>query len=276
MEKAKPKKIGIVSKYLTPDILEIAKQVDEFFKKSDISIYYEKSLGRRLNSKKFFNPDNPNCDMIISIGGDGTLLRTVMTLDGKHIPVVGIRRGRMGFLAEIENDIYYYLRRIANGDYSVDARTKLDVKLNGKKVGEVLNDAVAITAQPGKIQKFEISIGGTKLDEISADGIIIATPTGSTAYALSAGGPILDPNLDAYEIVPICPFKLSSRAITVPTRTKTTLSVTSTRKAMLVLDGHLSFTIENGDKVEVTNSKSRAYLVKFEQNFYKRVKNKLI
>ena len=276
MKPHKPKRIGVVSKYLTPDILEVAKQIDDFCKKNNTEVYYEKSLGRRLNSKKFLDLRNPKADVIISIGGDGTLLKTAMALAGKQIPIVGVRRGRMGFLAEIENDLYYYLRRIVNGDYAVEQRTKLDVKLNGKKVGEVLNDAVLTTAQPGKIQKFAIEIQGNKIDEIAADGIIVATPTGSTAYALSAGGPILDPRLEAYEIVPICPFRLGIRPIAVPLNAKTALYVTSERKAMLVLDGHLSFSVSKGDKVEITTSKSKAHLLKFEKNFYKRVKQKLI
>ncbi len=275
MKHRKPKKVGVVSKYLTPDILEVATQINDFLKKSGVEVYYEKSLGRRMGTHKFLNLENPKADVIITIGGDGTLLKTAMALSGSSIPIVGVRRGKTGFLAEIESDLFYYLRRIVRGDYSVDNRIKLDVNLNGKKAGEVLNDAVLTTAQPGKIQKFEIEIHGEKIDEISADGIIVATPTGSTAYALSAGGQILDPHLDAYEIVPICPFKLGIRSITVPSATKTALNVISERKAMLVLDGHLSFSVSKGDKVEVTTSKSKARLVKFEHNFYKRVKSKL-
>ncbi len=275
MKLGKPKKVGVVSKYLTPEILEVATQINDFLQKSGVEVYYEKSLGRRMGSRKLLNLDNPKADVIITIGGDGTLLKTVMALSGSSIPIVGVRRGKTGFLAEIENDLYYYLRRIAKGDFAVDARNKLEIHLNHKKVGEVLNDAVLTTAQPGKIQKFEIEIHGEKIDEISADGIIVATPTGSTAYALSAGGQILDPHLSAYEIVPVCPFKLGIRSITVPADTKTALNVISERKAMLVLDGHLSFSVAKGDKVEVTTSKSKAYLVKFEHNFYKRVKNKL-
>ncbi|HIJ98264.1 TPA: NAD(+)/NADH kinase [archaeon] len=267
--------VGVVSKYLTPEILEAAKQINDFFSKNKIEVYYEKHLGRRLNSKKFLNLTNPQVGLVISIGGDGTLLKTVAMLNGKGIPVVGVRRGKMGFLAEIESDLYYYLRRIVNGDYEIEDRTKLDVRLKGKKVGEVLNDAVLTTAQPGQIQRFEIEIHGDKIDEISADGIIVSTPTGSTAYAMSAGGPIMDPHVSSYEIVPICPFRLGIRSIIVPGNTKTALSVLSSKKAMLVLDGALSFSVSKGDKVEITTSKSKAHLIKFEKNFYKRVKSKL-
>lgn len=276
MDKGKPLSIGIISKYLTPDILEVAKQIDDFFSKGKIKVYYEKGLGRRLNSPNTFNLENPKCNFIMTIGGDGTFLKTIMALKGKEIPVVGIRRGAMGFLAEIDKDIYYYLRRIVNNDFSIDVRTKLDVRLNNKKVGEVLNDAVIITAQPGKIQKFEMEIHGDKIGEIAADGIIISTPTGSTAYALSAGGPIIDPQLDAYEIVPIAPFKLSARPMIVPSGAKTTIHIITERKGALVLDGSLSFSLTKKDMVEIAKSESKAYIVKFEKNFYARVRNKLI
>ena len=278
MSYKKPRCICVVSKYLTPEILEVANQIKDFFKKGTCKVCYEKSLGRRLSVKNLFNLEkpSPNCDLIITIGGDGTLLRTVMALKGRKIPVVGIRRGAMGFLAEIDTDIYYYLRRIAKGDFSVEERTKLEVKLNGRKVGEVLNDAVVTTAQPGKMQKFSINIHGDTIDEIGADGIIVSTPTGSTAYALSCGGPIIDPLLDIYEIVPISPFRLSTRPIAVPPLAKTVIRIITARKGILVLDGYKTFAVSKKDRIEVTRSKSKAYLVKFERNFYSKVRAKLI
>ena len=275
-----PRCICVVSKYLTPDILGVADQVNKFFSQGKCKVCYEKSLGRRLSIRNLFNVEKPpvNCDLIITIGGDGTLLRTVFALKGKKVPVVGIRKGAMGFLAEIEADhkLPFYLSRIARGDFNVEERTKLEVKLNGKKVGDVLNDAVITTALPGKIQKFSIEIHGDKIDEIAADGIIVSTPTGSTAYALSAGGSIIDPLLDAYEIVPISPFRLGTRPIVVPPWAKTTIRIITERRGFLVLDGYKTFAITGKDKVEITKAKTKAYLVKFEQSFYKRVREKLI
>ena len=276
----KPRCICVVSKYLTPDILGVAHQIERHFSRGKCKVCYEKSLGRRLSIRNLFNLEKPasNCDLIITIGGDGTLLRTVYALKGKKVPVVGIRKGAMGFLAEIEADgqLNHYLNRLENGDFNVEERTKLEVKLNGKKVGEVLNDAVVTTALPGKIQKFSIEIHGDKIDEIAADGIIVSTPTGSTAYALSAGGSIIDPLLDAYEIAPISPFRLSARPIVVPPWAKTTIRIITERRGFLVLDGYKTFAVSKKDRVEITKSKSKAYLVKFERNFYLRVKKMLI
>ncbi len=276
----KPRCVCVVSKYLTPEILAVANQVKDYFSRKDCSVCFEKSLGRRLSVKNLFNVEKPgqNCDLIITIGGDGTLLRTVFALKGKKVPFVGIRKGAMGFLAEIEADgqLFRYLSRIERGDFNVEERTKLEVKLNGKKVGDVLNDVVATTALPGKIQKFSIEIHGEKIDEIAADGIIVSTPTGSTAYSLSSGGPIVDPLLDAYLIVPISPFRLSARPIAVPPWAKTTIRITTERRGFLVLDGYKTFSLTKNDKIEVTKAKTKAYLVKFERNFYSRVKKMLI
>ena len=113
------------------------------------------------------------------------------------------------------------------------------------------------------------------MDTISADGVIVATPTGSTAYAMSAGGPIIDPTLDAYEIVPTCPFQLSSRPVTVPANTKTIIEIATDRKALVSLDGYTRYDVTKKDKIEITKSKDKAYFIKFEDNFYRKIKRKL-
>jgi len=146
MKSKKPRCVCVVSRYLTPEILGVANEIKNYFSRGRCKVCYEKSLGRRLSVKNLFRLERlpVNCDLIITIGGDGTLLRTVMAVKGKKIPVVGIRKGTMGFLAEIEADenLDYYLGRIENGKFDVEERTKLEVRLNGRRVGEVLNDAV--------------------------------------------------------------------------------------------------------------------------------------
>ena len=271
----RPKKIGIVTKHLRPGIVKFAEELRDYIEPR-ASVYFEKELAKKCGYKKVLDMKRPAVDIMLSLGGDGTILAAAGALSGKKIPILGINKGYMGFLTEIENGYECDLDNLLNGRYFVDERIKLDVFLNKKKIGTVLNDAVLFSAKPAKIQKYKIELNDMEIETLLADGIIIATPTGSTAYGMSAGGPIVDPDLDAFEIVPVCPFRLSSRAIVVPPESVVKLSTATVRDSVLVLDGYYNFKITKKDSITVKKSKDRAYFVKFEKNFYERVKRKLV
>jgi len=196
-------------------------------------------------------------------------------LSGTKVAVLGIKRGGKGFLSEIENNLEENLDKIIRGNYFIEERMKLDVEINRKPLGEVLNDAVVCTAVPGKIQHFALEIHGDSIDSMSADGIIIATPTGSTAYALSAGGPIIEPTLDAYEITPICPFRLNSRSFVVPSKTLTEIRLIKDRKGLVILDGDKECGVTKKDIIKIKKSKNKAYFVKFKRDHLKKVRKLL-
>jgi len=190
--------------------------------------------------------------------------------------MLGINKGFLGFLTELGPDFQKGLTELLKGNFDIEERIKLDVKLNDKSIGSVLNDVVLLSSKPAKIQRYKLFLNDIEIDEFAADGIIVATPNGSTAYAMSVGGPILDPAIDAFEIVPISPFKLSFRPIVVPPKTRAHLHVTSDRPAILVLDGYDHFDISKEDHIQVEKSKEKAFFVKFEKNFYSKVRGKLI
>lgn len=268
------KRVGIVSKGVRPEVIEITKQVLKVLDKK-VDVFIIKNLAKKLKYKKKLDLKHPNVELIITVGGDGTILYTEKLISGKKIPILGVKCGRMGFLAEIDKNIEEDLKRLLRGEFFIEEHTKLDVRLNGKDIGDALNDVVVITAEPGKIQRFSIDIHGDRIKEIVADGIVVATPTGSTAYGMSAGGPIIDPILDAYEIVPICPYKLGSRPMVVPSDTLTEIKVTSGKDCMLVLDGLTQHKITRKDEVEITKSYNKAYFIKFQRDFFRKMRRKL-
>src|SRR5256712_4391205 len=148
-------------------------------------------------------------DVVLAIGGDGTILRALQLSDAK---VLGINSGSLGFLAEVyAEEIDEYLDRIVRGDYKVEERMRLKVTVDGERMFDCTNEAVVHTAHVAKIRHFDIRLGDEMVERVRADGMIVATPTGSTSYSMSAGGPIVDPHVDAIIVTAIAPFKPASR-----------------------------------------------------------------
>ncbi len=215
-------------------------------------------------------------DIIIVLGGDGTILKTCSNLKEPK-PILGINFGTMGFLAEVPpNKWKYALEKVLNGEYIIDERRKIDIFINGEKIGEALNEVVVIAEEPVKMLNLDLFINGELVDSLRADGVIIATPTGSTAYSMSAGGAILDPETRAFIITFICPFKLGSRSIVVPD--KKTIKVVFKRskcKALVVVDGKNISRLNFKDEVLAKLSKNVVKFIRFKKEFYKKVRERL-
>ncbi|MDF2956938.1 MAG: NAD kinase [Candidatus Alkanophagales archaeon MCA70_species_1] len=211
-------------------------------------------------------------DVIICIGGDGTLLKTLHALESP-IPVVGIDTGGVGFLADIrpENAVAAVLK-ILEG-FEVEKRERLAVSVDGERLPYAMNEVVVLTARPAKMLHFAIFVDGSELERLRADGVIFATPTGSTAYAMSAGGPIVDPRVDACIIVPLAPFTLSARPVVVPASSKVHLKLFE-KSAELVIDGQLYRRIESDEEIEITKGEP-ALFVKTDESFFSKVRSKL-
>lgn len=198
------------------------------------------------------------CDLAIVIGGDGTLLHAARELVNFNVPLVGVNRGRLGFLVDVSpEDKLHELVEIINGEYIEEHRLMLDTKLvrDNESVHQSLafNDVVMRTKDVLQIIEFEISINGSFVLSQRADGIIVATPSGSTAYSLSSGGPIVNPNLNALVIQPICPHTLSSRPLVVTAESEIKILVTEKKHvhAQMVCDGQVYNDLQNDDIIEV-------------------------
>lgn len=211
---------------------------------------------------------------IMCIGGDGTILRVLRL---SNCPVLGINAGSLGFLTEVQpKDTKDALIRIIEGKYTVEKRTKISVVLNGTKIADVSNEVVLTAITPSKIQNYELNIDMVTSERIRSDGIIVSTPTGSTGYAMSAGGSIIEPKLKAFQIVPIAPFMMNMRPYIIPDSYMISMKlVGKTREANLVLDGSIVKKIDKEDDILLTKSKFTADFIKFDTPFYQRYKEKI-
>ena len=207
-------------------------------------------------------------DLIIAVGGDGTMLYAVgLALNGE-VPLLGINRGRLGFLADISPDeIESSLDQVLGGNYTPESRLLLDARIvdpdGSTRSSMALNDVVLQRRETGRMLDFRTSIANRYVNTHSGDGLIVATPTGSTAYSLSCGGPIIEPALDAMVIVPICPHTLSDRPIVIPAdlEVEVNLLARSDTKAEVTIDGHSSGDISPGDRLLISRSDKRVTLI---------------
>ena len=208
-------------------------------------------------------------DVALVLGGDGSIIEASHRLLGRHIPIVGINYGHVGFLAEIGIGETALLDRVTDGDYTVEDRMMLDAVVTGPDGEErgrftVLNDVVLTNGPISRLISFDVCCDGVKTETCRADGMVIATPTGSTAYSLSAGGPVLDPSLAGICLTPICPHTLSSRPVIVRGDTVITLTNLNNNGASVWLnaDGRDELALDPGDTVEIRRSRYSTPLIR--------------
>ena len=209
-----------------------------------------------------------NADLVIAVGGDGTILYASRLARESGTPILGINRGRLGFLADVTpEEMLTSVDNILQGNYSTDSRLLLEARLlrsNGdQEVAYALNDVVLQRRETGRMVDFETRIAGQFVNTHSGDGLVIATPTGSTAYALSCGGPIIEPQLDAVVVVPISPHTLTDRPIVVSAGQPVEVSLLQRddTKAEITVDGYPMGDIWPGDKLQISAANNRVTLV---------------
>lgn len=216
--------IGLLARHNDPSVCDTVLQLGSFLHTRGHSIFLERSIAAQLNNWGFGSATSDEIaqksDLIIVVGGDGTLLHAVRCMADQDVPLLGINLGRLGFLTDISPDnMHEILTEILDGKYEEEERflLKAEVEQDGKPGtnGTAFNDVVIHKWNVARMIEFETYVDGRFVENQRADGLIIATPTGSTAYALSGGGPLLDPALNALVMVPICPHTLSNRPIVV-------------------------------------------------------------
>lgn len=221
-------------------------------------------------------------DMVLVLGGDGTLLHAARVFSNLQIPLMGVNFGYLGFLTTLEKDsVYAGLQKVLQGEFVVEERMLLDVALEraGQRIGtyRALNDSVVSKRSLARMVDLEVGIDDCIVDHFSADGIIVATPTGSTAYSLSAGGPIVEPSLSAFLLTPVCAHNLYSRPMVVSAETVVTIRVVcSSSDVTLTLDGQLGIMLHEEDRVIVQRSADTARFVRLrDRGFYQILHDKL-
>lgn len=214
-----------------------------------------------------------DCNVILAIGGDGTIIHAAKHGAQADKPILGINLGRMGFVAGLEKDELNILEKLVQGDYKIDERMMLEVtyEKDGQSCkNHVINEAVLSRGALSKIVDFTVSSGGSVIGEYRADGLILATPTGSTAYSLSAGGPVIDPSMDCILLTPVCPHSLFSRTVVFSGKTELTVEGCSQYDSdvFLTLDGEDAVQIFEGEQVHFRRSDQRIKMIKLKQNSF--------
>ncbi len=207
-------------------------------------------------------------DILIVLGGDGTLLSAARALGGQRVPILAVNLGGLGFLTSVTLDeLYPLLEQVLAGKHRTSERMMLDAEVvrDGRSAERqcALNDAVANKGAVARMLDFDLSVNGDAVGRYRADGIIVATPTGSTAYSLAAGGPIVDPDLDCFIITPICPHMLTNRPLVIPGTARVELDFAAADDPVYItLDGQIGFELKANDRVAITKSSKRVALIR--------------
>lgn len=212
-------------------------------------------------------------DVILAVGGDGTILRALQLADAE---ILGINSGSLGFLAEVyAQEIETYLARVVKKDYQVEERLRLKVTMDGERLFDCLNEAVVHTANVAKIRHFEVHLDNALVTRVRADGIILATPTGSTSYSMSVGGPIVDPQVPGIIFGAIAPFKPSCRPHVFPASAHVRVTLVKPKECLLVMDGQRETHLKGTEEIAVTASERPARFIRFRDDFYRRFEEKI-
>lgn len=221
------------------------------------------------------------CDIAVTVGGDGTIIHAAKYAAAADKPLIGVNVGRLGFAADLEVEDIGALKRLLSGDYVTENRILLDIEVQSKGPSKhylAVNDAVVAHGQLSKIVDLSLCLNGEEISKYRADGILFSTPTGSTAYSLSAGGPIISPQMDCILMTPVCPHSLFSRSVLFDG--ESTLSVSAKIpegcSCLLTVDGEVNINIAEGDRVIVRKSGRSLKLISINKlNFYRKLNQKL-
>lgn len=223
------------------------------------------------------------CDIAVAVGGDGTTLNVAKRAAIANKPTLGINGGRLGFMSGLEKNELGMLEKVVRGEYLIEKRMMLKATLfkGDKMLGKYhcLNDAVITRGDLARLIDINVTENGREITNTRADGMIVATPTGSTAYSMAAGGPVVSPDNSCFVITPICPHSLINRSIILSSDKTIEMNVSNdvNNKAFLSIDGSKSIPIDSDNKIEITTSKYSAKLIKVKpENFYEILNKKLI
>lgn len=220
-----------------------------------------------------------HCSAVIVLGGDGTILRAAKRAAWHKVPVLGINYGRLGFLAGLEGVCYEGLKKLVDNNYTIERRMMLEVETEGEAPCQLLNDAVVSRGSVSRILDLHVSHNDKTVFDYRADGLIVSTPTGSTAYSFSAGGPVIDPGLSGIILTPICPHSLYSRSVVFSGDSVLKIKCESDieENTFLTIDGDKSIAISSGQSVTVKKSATEALFIRInDKDFYEVLSEKFM
>jgi NAD+ kinase len=276
------RKVCVVAKASSPEAIATAQELADWLRRRGLEVALDESIRSAAHDSTapIYHLGDP-CDLVVVLGGDGTLLSVARNLAG-DAPILGVNLGTLGFLTEINRaELYPSMVQVLQGQFETEERSLLDIEL--RRNGEpplryrVLNDAVVAKSALSRIIEISLRVDDHLVARYRSDGVIISTPTGSTAYNLSAQGPILFPRLTVMVLTPICPHTLSLRPLVVPDSSRVEVTLETQREEVyLTLDGQEGTTLGFGDSVRATRSAKTARLVRISgRTFYDGLRGKL-
>ena len=260
--------VCIVGKYKSSEVQRPVAQIIDYLQGEGVSCLVDDLTAQQLSDMHVesgpIDQMVQRSDLVVVLGGDGTLLGLARTVAKYDVPLLGINLGRLGFLADISlNKMVASLRAVQNGEYSLDERTILELSTDhepGKGIW-ALNDISVGKGQSGSLVQLKVTIDGEFAYNLRSDGLVVSTPTGSTAYALSAGGPIISPDVNCILLVPVCPHSLSNRPIVIPGTACVEIQIIEAIDARVHVDSHTHFDIKEGGRLKVQVAKQRVKLI---------------
>ena len=252
-----PRRVGIIHKVSSAEASETALFVERFLASKGVEVLTDEAEAGR------------SADLVVVLGGDGTLIHAAGILEGRPVPILGVNMGSLGFMTEVpQAELYVALEQVLAGKAQVSERMKLRVHLHKGGAAEraldaeVLNDVVISKSALSRMAELYTRCSGEHVTTFKADGVIVATPTGSTAYSLAANGPIMYPTMRGVIIAPICPHTLTQRPLVVPDDENIEIVLTNDTEVYLTLDGQYGHPLQKGDRVQVKQSYNRVLLVR--------------
>jgi len=272
------KSAGLVARYDKKASLKLAEELGRHMQAKGLDVFAEETLRGKLDVEVKFVPlKRMKTDFVITIGGDGTIFRTCISLAKPEPPILAVNMGVRGFLTEVEpSEALAAVDRSLKGDFKIEKYMKLAAATDGTRLPDALNDVVIFPDDPAKLLCTRILKDKIPILDCEADGLMISTQTGSTGYSLSAGGPVLDPNIDAFVLTPICPLS-PIRPIVFPADSKITIEAERPRRMLILIDGrHKQLVRSKLPSLTVTRSKYETSFIRFRANFYQRLGSRLL
>lgn len=270
--------VGIVSRTDRKEAVQLATEIVKALEQRKIEVKSEPKLAKYLGHSDLAVPvGKMNTDVVVTIGGDGTILRTCLRLPKPEPPLLAINMGARGFLAEVEpEDALKALKQTLTGNYRMERMVKVASFLAKKRLPDALNEVSISSLSPAKLLRMRIWKGTELVGECQSDGVVVASQAGSTGYSLSAGGPVIDPDVHAFVFTPIAPLTVF-HPIVFPADSTIHIELTRPRKAVIVIDGHYQAeTPPELSRITLTKSEYESSFIRFKGNFYHRLKGRLL
>jgi NAD+ kinase len=249
-------RVGLVSRLDESEALDVARSLARRLRKEGVSVIVESELAKvgRLGGGTYLR--ELKADLVVTVGGDGTVLKTAMTLPEQETPILAVNMGRRGYLTEVEpGKAIKAIELFRRGNYRIEKRAKLAVDMDGTHIVDALNEVVVSSGSPAKMLDLKLGVESEELLRFRGDGVIVSTATGSTAYAMSAGGPIVDSSVDAFVVTFICPLDFVRPTVVSMDRTLSIEMTTPKVKALIVADGRFQRELVRDVKLRIRKSR---------------------